>query len=85
MSPGVEVVGCEELEHEEEQVDSQTDEHCLVLEVFFIVQSGLRPPPPDVTSHRGPGYCDTFPHPEGEEHRPPGPGYDPVQLECVQN
>ena len=85
MPSGVEVIGCEELEHEEEQVDRETDEHGLVLEVLLIVEPGLRSPPPHVAPDTGPGDGDTFPDPERKEDGPPGPVYHSVQLQCVED
>ena len=71
--PGVKIVSAEELEHEEEEVDGEADEHGLVLDVLLRVQPGLRPPPPDVRADGCSSNCDAFPDPERDEDRPPWP------------
>ena len=48
VSPGIEVVSSEELEHEQQEVNCQADQHGLVLNIFFCIQPGLRPPPPHI-------------------------------------
>ena len=73
MSPGVEIVGGEELEHEEQEVCGQADQHRLVLDVLLRVQPGLGSAPPDVRADRCSGDRDAFPDPERDEDRPPGP------------
>ena len=66
-SPGVKIVGTEELEHKEEEVDSEADEHGLVLDVLLRVQPGLRTTPPDVRANGCSSNCDAFPDPERDE------------------
>ena len=39
VSPGVEVVSRQELEHKEQQMHSETNQHGLVLKVLLIVES----------------------------------------------
>ena len=70
-SPSVKIVSAEELEHEEEEVDCQADQHRLVLDVLLRVQPGLGPPPPDVRANCCSSNCDAFPDPERDEDRPP--------------
>ena len=60
MSPGVEIVGGEELEHEEQEVCGEADQHRLVLDVLLRVEARLRPPPPHPAAHRGPGDGHTL-------------------------
>ena len=60
VSPGVEIVCGEELEHEEQEVCGEADQHRLVLDVLLRVEAGLRPPPPHPAAHRGPGDGHTL-------------------------
>ena len=72
-SPSVKIVSAEELEHEEEEVDCQADQHRLVLDVLLRVQPRLWSAPPDIRADRCSGDRDAFPDPEWDEDRPPGP------------
>ena len=66
-SPSVKIVSTEELEHEEEEVYGEADEHGLVLDVLLRVQPGLGTTPPDVRANGCSSDCDAFPDPERDE------------------
>ena len=53
VSLGVEVVSHQQLEHQQQQMGGQTDQHGLVVDVFLGVQTVLWPTPPDVRTHQG--------------------------------
>ena len=48
-----EIVGGEQLEHQEKQVGGEADQHRLVLNVFLGVEAALRSAPPHVRPDYG--------------------------------
>ncbi len=84
VSPGLQVVGHEQLEHKEQQVGGQRDEHGLVLHVLVGVHARLRPSPPHDGSDDCSGHGHGLPRPQRQEDGPPRPRQHAVQLERQQ-
>lgn len=73
MSLRLQFVANQQLEHQENQMQGERDEHRFVMDISVSFQSRMRMSPPDVTAYGGTHDNHAFPKPYRTEDCPPAP------------
>lgn len=84
MTFGLEFVADKELEHEQNEVEGEGDEHGLVVDVGVALETSVGVSPPNVTAHRCSQDHHALPKPYWTKHRPVTPFNVTVQAQRKQ-
>lgn len=75
VSLGLQLVASEQFKHQQNEVQRQGDQHCLVVDVCVALEPRVGMSPPNVTPYHGTQDDHTLPKPDGCKHRPVTPCY----------